>query len=171
MEHELKIKVQTLACTPPTYFPVFAAVDAQQSCWGMTHSQSAVWAQPCLLPAWHNGPGCKGKQKVLLEGPSSSSPGQGMSQRKPWALIRTPAPASAAGMSHMNARKCSHFHTTTSQCLTSIISEPVPCSLIISPHSYQWCKNSSLVFTKTKLNSPGGISFMADKNIAHPPFL
>lgn len=164
MEHELKGKAQTSACTPPTYFPVFAAVDAQQSCWGMTHSQNAVWA-----PDSRKGQGARANTRSFWRGLAALPQGRGCHRGNPGALIRTPAPA--LGMSHMNAKKCSHFHTTTSQCLTSIIPEPVPCSLIISLHSYQWCKNSSLVFTKTKLNSPGGISFMADKNIAHPPFL
>lgn len=137
------------ACTHPSCLPVCCSGCTESCCWGMTpmtHSYAAVWA-PAL-------PGCPGK-KGQTERPSGGGPAAPPQARgcqrgeTLWPLAEAqPEPVEdPPGMSHRNAQKCSHFHTTTSQRLTSITSVPVPHSLIIPLHSYQCCKDNVLVFT------------------------
>lgn len=89
----------TFACTHPTCFPVCCSGCTQSCCWGVTpvtHSYAAVWA-PALPAAAlrRKRPGKRANRTSFWSGPSSSSPGQGMPERRnPVAVSRTPARAS-----------------------------------------------------------------------------
>lgn len=150
---------------------------------------AAVWVS--ALPA-----GAQGKKQPVKEhneetkGPfggwtpplgltQSSSTMQVMPQRKPsWLLLETqpePLPTHRCNklkpakdlpwMCHV-AKKCSLW-TTTSWCFTNILSVSVLQHWIIPLHIYQWFKNYLLIFTYTKANNPGGISFMVSTHRPH----